>query len=116
MPIKGGIERKTASEAAERCSLFAGQCTCLQDVLKNLGFECIDKPPYSSDLASSDYFPFPNLKKTLKGRKFSNDSKVIAAEQFFSDQTSEFFLEGLKKLEKGVRSVLNFRVNMWNSM
>ena len=71
------------------------------DVLKNLGFQCIDHPPYSPDLAPSDYFLFPNLKKALKGRKFSNDSEVIAAaEQYFSDQTSEFFLEWLKKLEK----------------
>ena len=80
------------------------------DVLKNLGFQCIDHPPYSPDLAPSDYFLFPNLKKALKGRKFSNDSEVIAAaEQYFSDQTSEFFLEGLKKLEKRCAKCVELR-------
>lgn len=79
------------------------------DVLKNLGFEyidhldleCIDRPPYSPDLAPSDYFLFPNLKRSLKGMKVSNELELIAAaEKYFSDQTSDFFLDGLKKLEK----------------
>ena len=29
------------------------------------GFELVDHPPYSPDLAPSDYFLFPNMKKTL---------------------------------------------------
>ena len=29
------------------------------------GFELVDCPPYSPDLAPSDYFLFPNRKKTL---------------------------------------------------
>ena len=29
------------------------------------GFELVDHPPYSPDLAPSGYFPFPNMKKTL---------------------------------------------------
>lgn len=80
------------------------------NVLKDLGFECIDHPPYSPDLAPSDYFLFPNLKKILKGKHFSNDSEVIsAAEQYLSDQTSEFFLEGLKKLQKRCAKCVELR-------
>ena len=52
------------------------------DVLKNLGFQCIDHPPYSPDLAPSDYFLFPNLKKALKGRKLSNDKSSRAVFQW----------------------------------
>lgn len=29
--IKGRVERKTANEADERCSLSAGQCHCTRD-------------------------------------------------------------------------------------
>lgn len=80
------------------------------DVLRNLGFEHIDSPPYSPDLAPSDYFLFPNLKRSLKGRKFASDAEVIAAaEQYFSDQTSEFFLEGLKKLDKQCTKCIEMR-------
>ena len=90
------MKEKRRGKLRERCALFAEQALAhkagkMMDVLKNLGFECIDHPPYSPDLAPFDYFLFPNLKKT---------SEVIAAaEQYFSDQT-EFFLKGLKKLEK----------------
>lgn len=83
------------------------------DVLQNLGFQCIDHPPYSPDLAPSDYFLFPNLKKHLKGRKFSNDTEVIAAaEQYFSDKKSEFFWTGSRNFRQDVPSVLNFGVNI----
>lgn len=78
----------------------AHKATRTSDVLKDLGFKCIEHPPYSPDLAPSDYFLFPNLKKNLKGKKFSEDSEVIsAAEQYFRDQDPDFYLEGLKMLE-----------------
>jgi histone-lysine N-methyltransferase SETMAR len=31
-----------------------------------LGFQCLDHPPYSPDLAPSDYHLFPRLKKTIE--------------------------------------------------
>ena len=45
-----------------------------------LCFQCLDHPPYSTDLAPSDYHLFPGLKKQLKGSLFSSDAEVIAAE------------------------------------
>uniref|UniRef100_A0A8D0BMD3 Transposase n=1 Tax=Salvator merianae TaxID=96440 RepID=A0A8D0BMD3_SALMN len=72
----------------------------MMDVLRKLGFQCLDHPPYSPDLAPSDYFLFPNLKKSLKECQCLSDLEVIAAaEQHFRDQTSEFFLEGLGKFQ-----------------
>ena len=47
--------------------------------LAYLGFQCLDHPPYSPDLAPSDYHLFPGLKKQLKVRHFSSDAEVIAA-------------------------------------
>jgi hypothetical protein len=38
--------------------------------LTDLHFEALKHPAYSPDLAPSDYYLFPNLKKHLKGRKF----------------------------------------------
>jgi histone-lysine N-methyltransferase SETMAR len=50
-----------------------------QKKLTYLGFQCLDLPPYSPDLAPSDYHLFPGLKKQLKGRHFLSDAEVIAA-------------------------------------
>jgi histone-lysine N-methyltransferase SETMAR len=44
-----------------------------------LGFQCLDHPPYSPDLAPSDIHLFPGLKKQLKGLHFSSNAEVIAA-------------------------------------
>jgi transposase len=34
-----------------------------QKKLAHMGFQCLDHPPYSPDLAPSDYHLFPGLKK-----------------------------------------------------
>jgi histone-lysine N-methyltransferase SETMAR len=40
--------------------------------LADFQFEVLKHPAQSSDLAPLDYYLFPNLKKHLKGRKFSS--------------------------------------------
>jgi histone-lysine N-methyltransferase SETMAR len=61
--------------------------------LAYLGFQFLDHPPYSPDLAPSDYHLFPGLKKKqLKGCYFTSDKEVItAAETWLDGQYSEFF-------------------------
>jgi len=63
-----------------------------QKKLAYLGFQCLAYPPYSPDLAPSDYHLFPGLKKTNERPHFSSDAEVIAAaETWFDGQTSDFF-------------------------
>lgn len=63
------------------------------------GFEIMNHPPYSPDLAPSDYFLFPNLKKDLRGVRFSDDEALKAAvQEHFNTNEKKFFYEGLKKL------------------
>jgi len=63
--------------------------------LAYLSFHCLDRTPYSPDLAPSDYDLFPRLKKQLKGRHFSSDAEVIAAsETWLEGQPSDFFYFG----------------------
>jgi histone-lysine N-methyltransferase SETMAR len=60
--------------------------------LAYLSFQCLDHPPYSPDLAPSDYGLFPGLKKQLKVRHFSSDTDVTAAAETWLDgQPSSFF-------------------------
>ena len=63
-----------------------------QKKLVYLGFQCLDHPPYSLDLAPSEYHLFPGLKEQLEGHHFSSNVKVIAAAETWLDgQTSDFF-------------------------
>ena len=68
--------------------------------LVELRYELLPHPPYSPDLAPSDFFLFPNLKKSLAGKKFgSNEEVITATEAYFAELDESYFLDGLKKLE-----------------
>jgi len=68
------------------------QALATQKKLDYLGFQYLDNPPCSPDLAPSECHLFPGLKKQLKGRHFSSDAEVIAAAETWLDgQPSEFF-------------------------
>ena len=41
-----------------------------QAKLYEIGFELVHQPPYSPDLAPSDFYQFPNLKRLLTGKRF----------------------------------------------
>jgi hypothetical protein len=47
-------------------SALAYQALATQKKLADLGFQCFDHPPYSPDVAPSDYHLFPGLKKTIE--------------------------------------------------
>ena len=65
----------------------------IQKKLAYLGFHCLDYPPYSADVAPSEYHLFPGLKKQLKVRHFSSNAELIAAaETWFDGQPSDFFI------------------------
>lgn len=68
--------------------------------IQQCGFTEVNHPPYSPDLAPSDYFLFPNLKKELRGRRFMDNSDVKSAvEGYFSQQDKNFYLTGLRALK-----------------
>ena len=55
----------------------AHRALATQKKLAYPGFQCLDHPPYSPDLAPSDYHLFSGLKKQLNGRHFSSDAEVM---------------------------------------
>jgi histone-lysine N-methyltransferase SETMAR len=74
--------------------------------LYEIGFDLIDHPPYSPDLAPSDYYLFPKLKKHLKGAKFSTNNEVICTVVNWLQTKIPFFLKGLELLyERSVKCV-----------
>jgi len=48
----------------------AHRALATQKKLPYLGFQCLDHPPYSPDMAPSDYHVFPELKKTIERSPF----------------------------------------------
>ena len=68
---------------------------------RDCGFELVDHPPYSPDLAPSDYFLFPNImKKHSAGKQYQTNDEVISAiEDFFEDQDKSFYTTGIQALQ-----------------
>jgi len=95
--FEGHFEGKTTREDHQGGLVLARQCpvspgTCNPEKMAYLGFQCLYHPPYSPDLATSDYHLFPGLKKQLKVRHLSSDAEVIAAAETCLDaQYSDFF-------------------------
>jgi histone-lysine N-methyltransferase SETMAR len=66
------------------------------DAMTSLKFTVVPHPPYSPDLAPSDFWLFPKL-ETLKGQHFSSDAEVEAAVCKWSRSQPETFIDGMKK-------------------
>lgn len=68
--------------------------------LREIHFELVDHPPYSPDLAPSDFFLFPNLKKWLAGKRFiSNEEVITETNAYFEGFPKSYYSDGIKKLE-----------------
>jgi hypothetical protein len=66
--------------------------------MTSLKFTVVPHPPFSPDLASSDFWLFPKLKDTLKDQHFSLDGEVEAAvHKWISTQPETFFVDRMNK-------------------
>ena len=69
--------------------------------LNELSFELLPHPPYSPDLAISDYWLFAELKKMLQGKRFGSNEEVIAeTEAYFGSRNESFYKKVIGNLEK----------------
>ena len=76
-------------------------CKVAMDAVKRNGYELIPHPAYSPDLAPSDFFLFPNLKKDIRGLHFRSDEEVVTAvEEWVNGKDPDFFSSGLMALER----------------
>lgn len=71
-----------------------------QDLLEGFKWDVFGHPPYSPDLAPSDFHLFPQLKQHLSGRRFANlDDLKEEVEGWLSSLAGEWYDSGLKKLK-----------------
>lgn len=82
----------------------------IRPIIQECSFVEIDHPPYSPDLAPSDFYLFRLLKKHLRGRRFNSDECLKGAvDDFFTDQEETFFYKGIKSLEEKWRKCIHVR-------
>ena len=84
--LRTAIHEKTPSKVA-------------MDAVERNGYELIPHPAYSPDLAPSNFFLFPNLKKDIRGLHFRSDEEVTAVEEWVNGKDPDFFSSGLMALE-----------------
>ena len=66
--------------------------------LKSNEIHSLPHPPYSPDLAPSDYHLFGPMKKMLGGQKFASDTEVQSVIRQWLEQPASFFASGIQKL------------------
>jgi len=70
-----------------------------QDLITSFRWEQTDHPPYSPDLAPSDFHLFLHLKKFLGGKQFDdNDDLKDTVPKWLTLQAATFYEEGIQKL------------------
>ena len=71
-----------------------------QAAIRECKFKQLNHPPYSPDLAPSDYYLFRNLKSHLRGTRFWDDELKAATEAWFEDQIDDFYFKGIDYLKE----------------
>jgi histone-lysine N-methyltransferase SETMAR len=68
--------------------------------LRDLHYELLEHPPYSTDLALSDFHLLPKLKIFLAGQRFLSNQEVIAAvEGYFQDLKENHYRDRIMALK-----------------
>jgi histone-lysine N-methyltransferase SETMAR len=69
--------------------------------IQDLSFECLPHPPYSPDLASSDFHVFGPLKEAMGGKAFRSNNEVQqVVHEWLRSQPKDFFSRGIHALLK----------------
>ena len=69
--------------------------------IAEFGWELLPNPPYSPDLAPSDYHLFRSLSNYLRGKNFENEEVLkIELQKFFGSKPQEFYAKGIHDLPR----------------
>jgi histone-lysine N-methyltransferase SETMAR len=78
----------------------AHTCNVARAAIADCGFQTINHPAYSPDVAPSDYFLFSDLKRHLRGKHFDCDETLrVAILEHFDSHSVAFWHEAIDSLE-----------------
>ena len=70
--------------------------------------ELIPHPPYSPDIAPSDYHLFLSLSNQLRGKKFNNETDLkIFLKTFFDNKPKAFYAKGIYDLPRRWQEIID---------
>ncbi|CAK9820120.1 Histone-lysine N-methyltransferase SETMAR [Anthophora quadrimaculata] len=76
--------------------------------INELGSEVLPHPPYSPDIASSDFHLFRSLQHSLSGKKFENlDDIKNAISRYFTQKPIDFYQSGIENLHTRWQKVVD---------
>ena len=81
------------------------------DAVERSGYELIPHSAYSPDLASSNFFLFPNSKNDIRGCHFLSDEVVTAVDEWVNGKDPDFFSSGLMALEHCWSKCITLKAN-----
>ena len=71
----------------------------VKNKLAAFNWEILTHPPYSPDLAPSDYYLFLSLKNSLHGKKFTSKEGIeIHLAEYLASKSKNFWATGILKL------------------
>ncbi|KOX72601.1 Histone-lysine N-methyltransferase SETMAR, partial [Melipona quadrifasciata] len=75
--------------------------------LLQFDWDVLPYPPYSPDLAPSDYYLFLSLKNSLRGKSFKSISEIKThLDEYFTSKVKQFWKEGIMRLPERWKKVI----------
>ncbi|GBM92836.1 hypothetical protein AVEN_222035-1 [Araneus ventricosus] len=82
--------------------------------LYTMEWDLTQHPPFSPDMASSDFYLFSHLQLHLDGAIFNSNEEVINEVHLFLDlRTPQFFAERIEKLPKRWQTIADLNGNFY---
>ncbi len=80
-----------------------------QQKIRDLGWEVLPHPPYSPDLAPSDYHLFRSLQHFLRGKQYGSVQEISQdISRFFTSKPAGFYVKGISRLQERWEKVVEF--------
>lgn len=111
--LRRAIQNKRRGKLSEKVLFFHDNArphtaNRTQTLLDGFGWEVFNHPPYSPDLAPSDYHLFPAMKTWLATQRFDTDAELHAGvNQWLNSQAVDFYRDGIEKLVPRYDKCLN---------
>jgi transposase len=100
--LKRAVQRKRSEMSDKRLLLLYDNARphtayATANLLERRGWEILEHPPYSPDLAPSEFHLFPNMKKYLRVKRFKSHNYVKHELQtWLRDQDPTFYRQGFE--------------------